>query len=154
MSDLDADLYGGKSSFLDPPPSSLTLVLFADLYGNDESEFAVPTEPEEADKSDPVENEELEEEVSLPQQAAPAHSSAAPTETSKPAQPAPIAQDTAPLSPSASTTPAQSQVPVYTSPTTQQIPTYQERQDDYADMGASRPAQDRPVRPSEMKEEG
>ncbi|KAI0687226.1 hypothetical protein C8Q76DRAFT_635604 [Earliella scabrosa] len=126
MSDLDADLYG-------------------DLYGNDESEFAVPTEQAEppSTKAEPVVKEEPKPSVKL--------------------EPQPIAtvvtsyEDHNPQSPASST----SAIPSYTSQPTQQIPIYQERQPDYREPAPPRhdsyqgaPGADRPVRPSEMKEEG
>ncbi|KAJ3551298.1 hypothetical protein NM688_g4784 [Phlebia brevispora] len=139
MSDLDADLYG-------------------DLYGNDESEFAVPTDQTEATQE--------------PQEAAPPtakRESPPPVKISTTPVPAPKASPTPPKQePSASPIESTSQQPTsngaisspYTTPT-QQIPTYQERDaSDYHDQaqqgGAGNyPAgMNRPVRPSEMKEEG
>ncbi|KAI0786556.1 hypothetical protein C8Q75DRAFT_772174 [Abortiporus biennis] len=139
MSDLDADLYG-------------------DLYGNDDQEFAVPTDAPE----DRVTAE--------PEPTTPAKSSSTPTKPSPSESSTTQAkQSSAPASTSetpqpSSVTSALSTQPVatYTSQTaTQQIPTYQERQDtDYhvpqtPQQGAQYSGQiDRPVRPSEMKEEG
>lgn len=134
---------------------------FPDLYGNDESEFAVPTEqPEEpAVKSEPSEKQETakKEASPSPQPAAPAPIASSSTESTQPLQFAAVKE---PESLPTNALAPQSQVPVYTSPTTQQIPTYQERQEsDYSEMAPQRadssyPPLDRPVRPSEMKEEG
>ncbi|KAH8083295.1 hypothetical protein BXZ70DRAFT_578227 [Cristinia sonorae] len=137
MSDLDADLYG-------------------DLYGNDEPEFAVPTEPaEDPVKSEPVQHDTVKKEASpTPQPSAPVSTGASDNLKPSRASPTPKQPATQAQAPQ-----SQSQVPVYTSPTTQQIPTYQERQDEYSEMAPTLPDSaysqlDRPVRPSEMKEEG
>ena len=127
------------------------------------SEFAVPTEhTEDIVKSEPSEKQEvIKQEASPPPQlstSAPSVSNG--SDSVKIAQPSTTAKETASQSPTTNAAPTTSQVPVYTSPTTQQIPTYQERQEsDYADMTQPRndsgyPPLDRPVRPSEMKEEG
>lgn len=154
MSELDADLYGGRQrSILFPPANSDT---FADLYGNDESEFAVPTEPEE-----PVKEEELEETVKLESPTVSSYTQVnALAEEQKPsigASPPSSHQQNH----SATSSTAQSIPTSYTSEqTTQQIPTYQERQDtaDLSPMNHGSTSYagqvDRPVRPSEMKEEG
>ncbi|TFK88340.1 hypothetical protein K466DRAFT_598703 [Polyporus arcularius HHB13444] len=131
MSDLDADLYG-------------------DLYGNDENEFAVPTDrqapPVKAETRETVKEETQHTSVSEPQPI--------PTSTSS--------EDYKPYSPRPSDA-TTSAIPSYTSgdPPTQQIPIYQERQTDYREPAPPRhdtyqgaPGADRPVRPSEMKEEG
>lgn len=140
----------------------LTLLYFADLYGNDEPEFAVPTEPaEEPVKSESSENNETLKEASPPPKASP--SGPAPTstaETTTAEQYDSDYNDTNDQHQSNNAPASQSQVPVYTSPATQQIPTYQERQDsDYPEMAPQHTDSayvplDRPVRPSEMKEEG
>ncbi|TCD68165.1 hypothetical protein EIP91_011443 [Steccherinum ochraceum] len=143
MSDLDADLYGGKFY----------------LYGNDEPEFAVPTGQAEdpAVKSEPEKHETVKKETTPPPQpSAPAAASSS-ADSSKPSLQVSVKQEPEPHTINAIS--PQSQVPVYTSPTTQQIPTYQERQDnDYSEMAPQRSdtgyPSDRPVRPSEMKEEG
>lgn len=113
-----------------------------DLYGHEEA----PVAPEQ------------EETVSLE----------SPQETQQEAPPPPTKQPVKPTpAPAAPTVPATSSIPSYSSPPTHQIPTYEERQTaefagpsdaghdggfegDYED-GADG---DRPVRPSEMKEEG
>ncbi|RPD55104.1 hypothetical protein L226DRAFT_574875 [Lentinus tigrinus ALCF2SS1-7] len=129
MSDLDADLYG-------------------DLYGNDENEFVVPTEPE----ASPVKAEVKE----------PVKEEAKPVVKQEP-QPIPTSTSSDehnPYSPRSSEA-TTSAIPSYTSPPTQQIPIYQERQPDHREPAPPRhdsyqgaPGVDRPVRPSEMKEEG
>ncbi|KAI0915550.1 hypothetical protein AcV5_003737 [Taiwanofungus camphoratus] len=132
MSDLDADLYG-------------------DLYGNDESEFAVPTEqPEEYVKTESQDPSLHQEE---PQ----------PVKTETPSTPAKLPPSNTPVD-TAQHLPSQGSnapatIPSYTSPPTQQIPTYQERQTpEYREPPPPRQdghyPVDRPVRPSEMKEEG
>ncbi|CAL1701881.1 unnamed protein product [Somion occarium] len=140
MSELDADLYG-------------------DLYGNDESEFAVPTEhvDEHAKKE--------EDRSEVPKQESPPPSTYTAIDTlsedRKPSIADSIANQPQPI-PAASSAMAPTS---YTSQqATQQIPTYQERQEpEYSSEVAamtSRPPSgyagqlDRPVRPSEMKEEG
>ncbi|THH26495.1 hypothetical protein EUX98_g7692 [Antrodiella citrinella] len=160
MSDLDADLYGGKQFLVVAAVFVLTFAFVLDLYGNDESEFAVPTThaDEPAVKTESSEKQEVKREASpSPPPPASAPASATNAESSKSAQAASTLNE---ATPQAYAPAPQSQVPVYTSPTTQQIPTYQERQDvDYSDMAPQRadsgyPPLDRPVRPSEMKEEG
>ncbi|KAG2153493.1 uncharacterized protein EDB93DRAFT_219924 [Suillus bovinus] len=147
MSELDADLYG-------------------DLYGNDESEF--PTSAENGDQSKAEESVLPE----APSQVPAASTIKAPLPQSK--QPSPVvpaASIKAPITETypvqtyeeyASTT-AQSGPPAYTAPATQQIPTYQQPQSDYAaDMGQHegvgsydrQHSHERSVRPSEMKDEG
>ncbi|KAI0773574.1 hypothetical protein C8Q74DRAFT_767144 [Fomes fomentarius] len=128
MSDLDADLYG-------------------DLYGNDENEYAVPTEQAEAPsvKAEPPESVKEEPKPSIKQEPQPISTVVSSYEDYK----------------SHSPTSSTNAIPSYTSPPTQQIPTYQERQPDYREPAPPRhdsyqgaPGVDRPVRPSEMKEEG
>lgn len=134
---------------------SASTQLCPDLYGNDENEYAVPTEhPEEAGQPRSQEQLRAAEEpikqiksVSEPTPPA-AINSVSPTDT-KP-QPIPSHTDH-----------THSTISAYTSPPTQQIPTYQERQDsDYREVPPPRQdyspggSADRPVRPSEMKEEG
>ncbi|KAI0751816.1 hypothetical protein C8Q80DRAFT_1218419 [Daedaleopsis nitida] len=125
MSDLDAD--------------------FADLYGNDESEFAVPTaqtEPPPPRAEQPAVKEEPKPSIQQ--------------------EPQPIATVISSYEDRTSNPPpsATNAIPSYTS-SAQQIPTYQERQPDYREPAPPRhdtyqgaPGADRPVRPSEMKEEG
>ncbi|KAH9853288.1 hypothetical protein C2E23DRAFT_884889 [Lenzites betulinus] len=143
MSDLDADLYG-------------------DLYGNDENEFAVPTTelPEEPPvKTSPVPVKQ--EEHIAPKEES--HSETAPLAASAPTSSAPEYEDVKSYTIQTSTSPATSSIPSYTSPPAQQIPTYEERQPtDLREPPPPRhdavyqgvPGVDRPVRPSEMKEEG
>ncbi|KAI0734826.1 hypothetical protein C8Q72DRAFT_769688 [Fomitopsis betulina] len=133
MSDLDADLYG-------------------DLYGNDEQEFAVPTERgQERVPPQPTETRTPQE-----PQLAQAHAEKQPEDSS---HTVPTANQ---VNPSASTMVSNgSAIPSYTSESAQPIQTYQERQaDDYGEASKSHQdfqtagSVDRPVRPSEMKEEG
>ncbi|EJF60047.1 hypothetical protein DICSQDRAFT_137901 [Dichomitus squalens LYAD-421 SS1] len=131
MSDLDADLYG-------------------DLYANDENEFAVPLQdPNSHGKAEAHEPPKEEKNPPVKQEV---------TQSPKPAI-APPREDVKPQV-SSSDDSGTSAIPSYTSPT-QQIPTYQERQLDYSEPAPPRhdsyqgaPGVDRPVRPSEMKEEG
>ena len=119
-----------------------------EAHGNDENEFVVPTEPEapavKAETQDYVKEE--------PKPIVKQEPQPIPTSTSS--------EDYKPYSPRPSET-ATSAIPSYTSPPTQQIPIYQERQPDYREPAPPRhdsyqgaPGADRPVRPSEMKEEG
>ncbi|KAH9936859.1 uncharacterized protein BXZ73DRAFT_44877 [Epithele typhae] len=134
MSDLDADLYG-------------------DLYGNDENEFVVPTDSTEIA---PVKVEQYESTDPPP----PVKSEPIPSSMSSPPKSIPTF-DSNPLSPTSTAPSGTSAIPSYTSLSTQQIPTYQERQPDFREPAPPRhdtyqgaPGADRPVRPSEMKEEG
>ncbi|THH02204.1 hypothetical protein EW026_g605 [Hermanssonia centrifuga] len=113
MSDLDADLYG-------------------DLYGNDDPEFALPTEQPEAP----------------------------PKTSSTPPKPEPSASPVDNISQQIPTSNGMGS-PTYGMGQTQQIPTYQDRETpEYREVpqpaaGAGyQGAINRPVRPSEMKEEG
>ncbi|CDO76349.1 hypothetical protein BN946_scf185011.g13 [Trametes cinnabarina] len=146
MSDLDADLYG-------------------DLYGNDDNEFAVPT-TDQREQPPAKESPEQPEEEAQPQLKR-EHSnepqvvkSATPTDKTPTAPAQSEETQYQPVQSHISSTP--SSIPSYTSPPAQQIPTYEERQPtdlqeppprrDVAYQGV--PGVDRPVRPSEMKEEG
>ncbi|OCH93258.1 hypothetical protein OBBRIDRAFT_725211 [Obba rivulosa] len=141
QSDLDADLYG-------------------DLYGNDDNDFspglAPQAEPDSA-KPEPQEIQKPKEPSPVPvkieQYTEPAPAVAKPIPT--------VTSDTTPQPPPTSNAPANANADTYAVPT-QQIPTYEERstpdyrepaqqRQDYAAMGAPI---NRPVRPSEMKEEG
>lgn len=124
----------------------------ADLYANDESEFVVPTEQPEPS---PVKTEPTVKEETKP---IPAKQEPQPIPTLSSISSPP--EDHKPL-PSATNGSAASAIPSYSSPPTQHIPTYQERQPDYREPAPPRhdtyqgaPGVDRPVRPSEMKEEG
>ncbi|KAG2751007.1 RNA-binding domain-containing protein [Suillus brevipes Sb2] len=148
MSELDADLYG-------------------DLYGNDEPEF-----PSSAENGDQSKAEE-----SLPSEAPPQ----APVVSAVKAPPQTLSKQPSPVVPAApikipatETYPvqtyeeyalanAQSGPPSYAAPATQQIPTYQQPQSDYApdsgqhegvDSYDRQHSHERSVRPSEMKDEG
>ncbi|KZT13244.1 uncharacterized protein LAESUDRAFT_640017 [Laetiporus sulphureus 93-53] len=133
MSDLDADLY-------------------SDLYGNDESEFAVPTT--QTEQNTRLESQGQPEEKLIQQtKEEPAHVAKLATPTPPP--------ETKPQQSATQLAPTLAAIPSYTSPPTQQIPTYQERQTpEYREPPPARQDYhgggdvDRPVRPSEMKEEG
>ncbi|KAI0666129.1 hypothetical protein C8Q78DRAFT_984939 [Trametes maxima] len=143
MSDLDADLYG-------------------DLYGNDENEFAVPTtdlpENPPAKESPPqVKEEQVTAKREIPDEPLLA------TSASKPSYSEPQQEDVKPQVAPANQSQAASSIPSYMSSDAQQIPTYEERQP--TDLREPAPPRhdggyqgvagvDRPVRPSEMKEEG
>lgn len=155
MSELDADLYGGL--YLSVPFWSTDTHPFTDLYGNDESEYAVPTEQVD----EPVKKEEeVDEPSKLDSPTASSLTQAdASVEEQKPSIGSLTASNQQNNGATSSTAPITSTS--YTSQqATQQIPTYQERQDtsDVLPMNhgsASYAGQvDRPVRPSEMKEEG
>ncbi|KAH9950113.1 hypothetical protein B0H21DRAFT_687434 [Amylocystis lapponica] len=136
MSDLDADLYG-------------------DLYGNDENEFAVPTEPaDNLVKPEPLEPPQDEAPVAV-------NAEPSPQTTHPPLPPSSAESSTSRIQTSTQLSSTPATIPSYTSPPTQQIPTYQERQTpEYREPpqarqdGSYQPPLDRPVRPSEMKEEG
>ena len=157
MSDLDTDLYGGMSNIHVLLRVLTNPISFVDLYGNDDNEFAVPTESQEdvVSKAEP-------EEAPVTEKAAPPPSKPAEPATPEPKISTPATQHAIKHEPSPPAENSTSSIPSYTSPPTQQIPTYQERQDtDYSQMsnmpdGAFQGAinADRPVRPSEMKEEG
>ncbi|KAI0352496.1 hypothetical protein OH77DRAFT_1497955 [Trametes cingulata] len=143
MSDLDADLYG-------------------DLYGNDENEFAVPTTEQPEQPPAKESSEQAKEEQQAPQPREPSQEPSQATTTAKPSS-VPQSEDTR-TPPSQSNQPSDANaIPSYMSPPTQQIPTYEERQPtDLREPPPPRvdpgyqgvPGVDRPVRPSEMKEEG
>ncbi|EMD41128.1 hypothetical protein CERSUDRAFT_91886 [Gelatoporia subvermispora B] len=141
QSDLDADLYG-------------------DLYGNDENDFSAGLVTQAESNLARQETQEIQ---SLKE------SSPAPVKTEDFTESVPVAakpiptvsSDVAAQPPPTSNAPANANAATYAVPT-QQIPTYEERstpdyrepaqqRQDYAAMGAPI---NRPVRPSEMKEEG
>ncbi|KAM5540712.1 hypothetical protein V8D89_005743 [Ganoderma adspersum] len=134
MSDLDADLYG-------------------DLYANEENEFAVPIhDPEHQVKTESHEPPKEEAKPAIKQEPAP------PVQA-KPPAPSPLEDVKPHVSPSDPS--GASAIPSYTSPPTQQIATYEDRTNEYREAATPRhdsyqgtPGVDRPVRPSEMKEEG
>ncbi|KAI0689102.1 hypothetical protein BC835DRAFT_1370485 [Cytidiella melzeri] len=134
MSDLDADLYG-------------------DLYGNDEAEYTEEPETPSNAASEPAAP------AKEPAQLVKVATAPKPTTTSppKPEQPesAHVEEEVHDMQ---SLNTAQEHAS-YDEFATQQIPTYQERQEpEYHDLSAQRLGGDfgmnRPVRPSEMKEEG
>lgn len=151
MSDLDADLYGGELSGHRIPDLSL-MYLPPDLYGNDEAEYAAPPEePETPVKSEPQDLPATTRVASPPpsKQAA-THQPSPPPKQEPEDSSAPLAtaQQYASNSPDSS---------AFNNPPTQQIPTFQDTAE-YREPQQSRSetgfSQTRPVRPSEMKEEG
>ena len=134
-------------------------VLPTDLYGNDESEYAVPT-----DQGDSAQ-EPQEQALSAPKKESPPPAKA--LSSPKPAVNVPSTppKQEASLSPTESTSQqisaSNGATSSYSVAQTQQIPTYQERDiNDYHEQGHQGGAGNfpgaspRPVRPSEMKEEG
>lgn len=151
MSDLDADLYGGEPST--PSVSDSSLMHFhPDLYGNDEAEYAAPPEePETPVKSEPQDLPATTRAASPPPTKQTAARQPSPPPKQEPeGSPAPLAtaQQYASNSPDPS---------AFNNPPTQQIPTFQDTAE-YREPQQSRSeagfSQTRPVRPSEMKEEG
>ncbi|KAI0820718.1 hypothetical protein BC628DRAFT_833993 [Trametes gibbosa] len=143
MSDLDADLYG-------------------DLYGNDENEFAVPTTELPEEQPVKVIPEQTKQEGHIVSKEEP-HTEPISSTISAHTPSAPEYEDVKPHTIQTNTPPPTSSIPSYTSPPAQQIPTYEERQPtDLRELPPPRhdavyqgvPGVDRPVRPSEMKEEG
>ena len=133
-----------------------------DLYGNDDNEFVVPTsEPSEQ----PSAKESPEQARDEPQTAAksePAQDSYPATSSVKPSTSTSQFEDVKPSPIPTVHSPVTNTIPSYSSPPTQQIPTYEERQPTDLRQPPPRhdagyqgvPGVDRPVRPSEMKEEG
>lgn len=130
-------------------PATKLINTFADLYGNEEQEYAEPSEV--ASKT------ESEAEPSPTENTPPARPAAGPHTTTEP-QDQPLEQSHVeePLSSNSA-----QEADHYDEQATQQIPTYQERQTpEYRDPSLVRGdanfanALNRPVRPSEMKEEG
>lgn len=138
MAELDTDLYGGQSPLFPFPPGT-TDSHDEDLYGADDNDFASATETaQDLSKLDPQEPDDSEEPLSSPKLTESA--------SKPPLKLEPIQQS--------STAPKLEPSP----PPTQQIPTYQQQASDYNQVSTPR-ADDfqnmnRPVRPSEMKEEG
>lgn len=137
MSEIDADLYGGRRRFFCKIESPNSLV---DLYGADDNDFASATET-----AQDLAKLEEQEDVIAP---------------SKPAALEPIIPKQTPYQVANSEPQPIQTKPESPPPTTQQIPTYQQQIPDYGDMNSQRLDGDdyqninRPVRPSEMKEEG
>lgn len=125
---------------------------FADLYGNDETEYSAPPDQAEAPVKEEVKD-------------SPTATKAVSPPLSKPAtQPSPDPPKTEPDSPTVEQISQQYDTldeSGYPSQPTQQIPTYQDNESsEYRELPPNRPdqnyagAMNRPVRPSEMKEEG
>lgn len=129
-----------------------------DLYGNDENEFAVPTTelPEQPSAKETQEHFKEEEQGSILESFQEPLPSVTTTKLEQ--------EDVKPYAALPSAAPPTSTIPSYmSSPDVQQIPTYEERQpSDLREPPPPRldagypgvPGVDRPVRPSEMKEEG
>lgn len=153
MSELDADLYGGKYVVtLVYFPYNFSLSLSTDLYG---TEDLSPDPTTENAHAEPQENSFSPEHHSTTRAAETAvkNAAATPPSTSETTPPAYIA----PWSEPPSST-AERPAPPQAVNQLQQIPTYQESNDD--DRGSSRSTyhgvavEERSVRPSEMKDEG
>ncbi len=155
MSDLDADLYGGERSATRPCQET-HLNDSTDLYGNDEAEYSEQTEAPSKQAAEPA---PVKQETPAPPQ---------PATSSKPAAPAPVKAEAQPeashddeeLHDLQSLNAAHDSA-AYEEQSTQQIPTYQERSEPEYQVQTSAQHLDagnfgvnRPVRPSEMKEEG
>ncbi|KAI0092883.1 hypothetical protein BDY19DRAFT_903615 [Irpex rosettiformis] len=140
MSDLDADLYGGEWLY---------------LYGNDEAEY---TEQLEAPPKETAEPATAKRETPAPPPAATSTATKPPTAAPTKSEPEPshVEDEVHDLQ----SLDAAHDSAAYEDQTTQQIPTYQERQEpEYQNTPAqhldgSNFGVNRPVRPSEMKEEG
>ncbi|KAH0839341.1 hypothetical protein J3R83DRAFT_23 [Lanmaoa asiatica] len=151
MSELDADLYGGRSFIFEPLFDVLDMSV-VDLYGNDEADFPSAVESHE------LKTEELKTEVAseIPTPPAAKHSEVKQEPKITPA-PQPIQSEHIEsyddhMAMSAQLGPSPQNVP-------QQIPTYQQPSDYSVDASHSgsydRPHMpERSVRPSEMKDEG
>ncbi|KAI0333423.1 hypothetical protein GY45DRAFT_1389943 [Cubamyces sp. BRFM 1775] len=143
MSDLDADLYG-------------------DLYGNDDNEFAVPTSEPSEQPSAKESSEPTREEPQVAVKSEPVQDPYPATSSVKPSTSISQYEDVKPSPIPTVHSPVTNTIPSYSSPPTQQIPTYEERQPTDLRQPPPRhdagyqgvPGVDRPVRPSEMKEEG
>ena len=149
MSELDADLYGGRSS-----ESSVLVgvpyISVPDLYGNDEVDFASAVESHEL-KAEELKTEVASETLSPPAAKLPEvkqePSTVTPAYPSKSEHAEPHDDYAAALAEQA---PLGQNAP-------QQIPTYQQPSDysiDMAHSGARPNMPERSVRPSEMKDEG
>ncbi len=154
MSDLDTDLYGGKTreNFVCTENINLTIIL--DLYGNDEVEAEIPLE----DVSAPLEEVPPAMEVAAVKQPTP----------EAPSKPPAMVQESTRMNgipPSLANGAALASVPSYMSqpPAPQKIPTYEQPQpNDYRESVPIRQdggyqsiaVNERSIRPSEMKDEG
>lgn len=124
-----------------------------DLYAAEENEYAVPIhDPEHQVKTE--NHEPIKEEAKPVVKQEPAQ----PTQSKPPAS-SPPEDVKSHMSPSDQS--GASAIPSYTSPPTQQIATYEDRTNEYREAATPRHDSyqgalgvDRPVRPSEMKEEG
>lgn len=138
MAELDTDLYGGQSPLYLSPLFGFTDTA-KDLYGADDNDFASATETaQDLSKLDSQEPGDSEEPLSPPKPTEPA--------SKPPLKSEPVQQSSAALKLEPSPPPPQ------------QIPTYQQQTPDYNEVPTPRPDDyqnmNRPVRPSEMKEEG
>jgi hypothetical protein len=151
MSELDADLYGGKY-VVTLSVSCIKNFFRADLYGTEDLGLDPTTENTHAE---PQENSFPPEHHSTTRVTEPAVKNTAPSplNTSVPTPPAPIASWSEPPSST-----AERPAPPQAVNVLQQIPTYQESDGD--DRGSTRSTyhgvtvEERSVRPSEMKDEG
>ena len=142
------------------PHSSLlrlcSLTQSEDLYGNDDTEYAAPPEQAEVpEKSEPQDSPVATKRESPPPMK--------PIATTQPTSSSPKAEPEPFLSPVDQTSPQSfaADSSGYGDQPTQQIPTYQDNEsNEYREPPPNRPDQsfagalNRPVRPSEMKEEG
>lgn len=126
-----------------------------DLYGNDDTEYAAP--PEQADAPEKTESQDspvaTKMESPPPTKTAPTQAASTPPKTEPEPSLSPVDQTAIQSYTSESSG--------YTNQLTQQIPTYQDNDSsEYREPPPNRPDQsyqgalNRPVRPSEMKEEG
>ena len=155
MSDLDADLYGGtcSPSFEVQQPLSEKI----DLYGNDDSEYAAPPDHASApEKSEPQESPIVTKAESPP----PTKAAVAAQPISTPPKPEPE-PSLSPVDQTSIQTYSTTDNSGFANQPTQQIPTYQDNDSsEYREPPPNRADQsypgalNRPVRPSEMKEEG
>jgi hypothetical protein len=149
MSDLDADLYGGK--VLSPSQRYQSLTRRLDLYGNDEGENEQPQE---------------ETETNQPAHDMPSETPTVKAETPEETKPTPTTIEksfSSTTSAQVTSTNGTAAIPTYTQPAPQQIPTYEQPlPNEYRDVAPPRadggysniPINERSVRPSEMKDEG
>lgn len=133
-------------------------IRLADLYGNDDTEYAAPPEQAEAPEKSEPQSPTIVKRESTPPLVKPV--ATAPPATSSPpkAEPEPSLSPVEQISPQ---TYDAAEGSGYGDQATQQIPTYQDNEsNEYREPPPNRPdqsysgAQNRPVRPSEMKEEG
>lgn len=150
MSDLDADLYGGKLCFyrLFCRENLMSKCLSLDLY---ETDFADAPQDDKSAIQTPAEPKQESQAASIPKPAE--------TTTTK----APTSIDTSTVQSYSAPSSAQTPIAPAISPPTQQIPTYEEPQaSDYRELPPPRndggyqniSVAERSVRPSEMKDEG